>query len=234
MNHHWGIVLVGIGLAIASPGAAIANTVSKVEMICPYDGRKFSFTRQNSGTSFDKTLDLRPLGAVISPWPIAVCPTNGFVFLKGEYTPDELETLRPLILSPEYQALKDETGYYRAAWIADRTGMAEEASWLLLQACWEVAEQPARFKRYAGELLNRLPREAAAQSDPKRRLMANLLIGEMQRRLGHFDQAQAHFTALGQELREGPELRIVGYQLGLIAARDSGQHKLSEAFGLGR
>ena len=233
MRQH-GVALGAIGLAIASAGISGASTASKVEMTCPYDGTRFSFTRQSAGTSFDKTLDLRPLGAIVSPWPLAVCPTNGFVFLKPEYTEAEFEALRPLILSREYQALKGEAVYYRAAWVARRTGGTEDASWLLLQACWEAADQPARFKRYAQELLTTLVGTVEGQTDPKQRLIQNLLIGELRRRLGQFEAAKAHFTALRQEIADRPELKIVDFQLGLIAAQDRAQHKLSEAFGLSR
>ena len=75
-----------------------------------------------SGTAFGTALDLMQVGPIQSPWPLAVCPTNGFVFFKDKFDTKELERLRPIILSPEYQALKGEAAYYRAAWIAAHTG----------------------------------------------------------------------------------------------------------------
>ena len=127
-------------------------TIQVIEMTCPYDGTKFKFEAQGSGTAFDKALDWMPMGAIQSPWPLAVCPTNGFVFLRNEYDPGELDRLRPLVLSAEYQALKDETAYYRAAWLMERTGASrEEVTMLLLQATWEAGQ--SEFKaRYAARL----------------------------------------------------------------------------------
>jgi hypothetical protein len=90
---------------------AQAMTRQTIEMTCPYDGTKFSFNEQASGSTFDKGLDFMPMGAIEIPWPLAVCPTNGFVFIKRQYEPDELERLRPIVFSAEFQALKDETPY---------------------------------------------------------------------------------------------------------------------------
>src|SRR5262245_6172517 len=82
----------------AWPGASNANTSVQVEMECPYDGTRFTATLQASGTSAGMRLDFRPVGAIASPSPLAVCPTNGFVFFKDKFSSDELEKLRPLVL----------------------------------------------------------------------------------------------------------------------------------------
>jgi hypothetical protein len=127
-------------------------TIHTIEMTCLYDGTKFKFEAQGSGTAFDKALDGMLMGAIQSPWPLAVCPTNGFVFLRDGYDAGELERLRPLILSAEYQALKDETPYYRAAWIMERSAAPRtEVSMLLLQATWEVGQSELR-SRYGARL----------------------------------------------------------------------------------
>lgn len=113
-----GLATVALLTACGAP-AAIGRTSFESEKTCPYDGTKFRFIGQGSGTSFGQQLDLKPVGAIESPWPIAVCPTNGFVFFKDEFNSAELERLKPLILSAEYQATKEETPYYRAYWIVN-------------------------------------------------------------------------------------------------------------------
>ncbi|WP_100176758.1 hypothetical protein [Bradyrhizobium nitroreducens] len=153
--------------------AAHAMTRSMVEMICPYDGVKFTFSAQNSGTSLDQQLDRMPVGAIESPWPLASCPTNGFVFVKAKYEDDELERLRPLILSPEFQGIRSEMPYYRAAWIVGHTGASHAAvSNLLLQATWEAgrADLVERLKAPGGP--------TRIGSDSVRRLMAEGTTGE--------------------------------------------------------
>jgi hypothetical protein len=156
---HWFFVAVASFSAAFATGLPLqAMTLQTVEKTCPYDGTKFQFQEQVSGTSFDRTLDLKPVGAIQSPSPLAVCPTNGFVFVKDDYSVEELERLRPLILSPEYQALKDETAYYRAAWISQRTGATEDqVVTLLLRASWEAAwaELDARLAAIEAEQVRR-------------------------------------------------------------------------------
>jgi hypothetical protein len=147
-----GSLLAGL-VTVWLPAVAVGATIQTIEMTCPYDGTKFEFVAQMSGTSFGSALDGMPMGAIRSPWPLAVCPTNGFVFLKESYTDEELERLRPLVLSPEYQGLRDEAAYYRAAWISERSGStAREVAHLFLQSSWEVgqAELIARYRTRLG------------------------------------------------------------------------------------
>jgi hypothetical protein len=255
------LVLAAGALATISAHAMTRNVV---EMTCPYDGVKFNFVAQMSGTSSDRLLDWMPFGAIESPWPLASCPTNGFVFLKAKYEDDELEKLRPLILSAEFQNIKNETPYYRAAWIMERTGAShEDVSRFLLQATWEAgrnelgerrrapppggpAESMAnfvrrlmaegttgeRYRRYATELLTRLAVDVADQSrSVEKRTSDRLLIGEVLRRLGRFDEADSYFAALTNDLTPGSkQATLAAFQRRLIANKDVGMHYMSEAF----
>jgi hypothetical protein len=256
------IVVAGVALVAIS---AYAMTRFVVEMTCPYDGVKFSFSRQTSGTSFDKLLDWMPVGAIESPWPLAACPTNGFVFLKENYEDDELERLRPLILSEQYRSIKSETPYYRAAWIMEHTGAShQDISRFLLQATWEAgraelgersrantpggsAQETAeifrrtlsegttseRYRRYATELLARLTVDVADDArGAEERIADRLLIGELLRRLGRFDEADSHFAAVANDLAPASEnATLVAFQRRLIANGDIGLHFMSEALG---
>jgi hypothetical protein len=258
-------VLAGGALVAISAHAMTRNVV---EMTCPYDGVKFNFSVQMSGTSFDKQLDWMPVGAIESPWPLAVCPTNGFVFLKEKYEDDELEQLRPLILSAEYQSIKNETPYYRAAWIKERTGAShQDVSHFLLQATWEAGQTELlersqanaqggsaqntadiarrimaegttgeHYRRYATELLARLAVDAADQTlGAQERTADRLLIGELLRRLGRFDEADSHFATLANDVAPASnEAALVAFQRRLVASKDMGVHVMSEAFGRSR
>lgn len=206
-----------------------ARTFHQVEMTCPYDGTKFSFASQASGTSFGKALDLMETGPIDSPWPIAVCPTNGFVFFKGKFDDEELERLRPLVMSAEYQALKGETPYYRAAWLFERTGASHrKVSLTLLQATWEAKQDAERYERYATALAARLPIDIEASPDDKK--MLQLVLGELLRRLGRFEEARQHFVRLAQELEPGSnEARVAAFQLRLIERNDREPNLISEA-----
>lgn len=196
---------------------AAASTIREVEMTCPYDGTKFKATLQGSGTSFGTALDLMPVGPIISPWPLAECPTNGFVFLQDKYTEEELERLRPLVLSDAYQALKAEAPYYRAYWLRQKMGASpEQASFTLLQATWQVARSPEKYARYAGELLARLPDDIRAEENKEKAITLRMLQGELLRRLRRFDEAKEYFEHLQSEFPpESDAALIVKYQIGL-------------------
>lgn len=208
---------------------AFASTIQEIEMTCPYDGTRFSYTAQMSATAFDTALDFMPVGAIIAPWPLAVCPTNGFVFFKEAFDAEELERLRPLILSPEYQALKGETAYYRAAWIVERTGGSHgDVSALLLKATWEASRDAGRYQRYAAELIDRLPDDIRASS-AEQKAESQQLLGELMRRIGKFTEAKQHFMERERELDpKSTEGLVAAFEIQLIDKRDAQPHFYSE------
>jgi hypothetical protein len=216
--------------------SAHGMTLQTVEMTCPYDGTKFSATLQMSGTTFDKTLDLKPTGAIQMPSPLAVCPTNGFVFFKSKLEQEELERLRPLVLSPEYQALKQETPYYRVAFILERTGAPRaNVTFALLQSTWEASKVPERYRRYAEELLARLPADVEQARNDGERTTLKLLGGELLRRLSRFEDAERHFTAIAGDLAPNTQAtKIAAFEIELIARKDASEHMISEALGTNR
>lgn len=219
---------IAVLLAACVPATVLGRTMMEQEMTCPYDGAKFSFVGQGSGTSFGQQLDLKAVGAITSPWPIAVCPTNGFVFYKNKFSDGELEKLRPFILSPEYQATKGESPYYRAFWIVDHSGgLHAEASEKLLFATWESGGD--RYARYATLLAERLPKDVEnAQGKERDKFVA--LRGELLRRLGRFDEAAEYLRRWQPELGVASVAwMIVRYELELIAQRDSGIHMVADA-----
>jgi hypothetical protein len=247
------VLLAAAGVLSAMPQAG-AMTLREIEMTCPYDGTTFKFVAQGSGTSFDKTLDLMSVGPIRSPWPIAVCPTNGFVFIKNKYEDADFERLKPIVLSAAYQATRDETPYYRAAWITEHDGGPHaKVSWLLLQASWEAGQRELheryqkrppnspdiafkefmkegtpgeRYRRYATELLARLPADIAAAEKPE---TWKILTGELLRRLGRFEEAEAFLKDYAATL--GPDSRvakIVAFERDLVARKDIGIHFFSE------
>lgn len=222
--------LVFIAAALCAPTKVFSHTSGQVQMTCPYDGTTFLFEAQASGSSFGTTLDFMPVGAIQSPWPLAVCPTNGFVFFKDKFDDQELERLRPLILSPDYQALKEETPYYRAAWIGEHTGASHaQVSLTLLQATWEAIRDPQRYRRYAMELAARLPEDVEA-SKPDQKNMFQLLQGEIMRRLGRLDDAKQYFETWSKQLKPASnDAVIAAFEIRLIDKRDVQPHLMAEA-----
>jgi hypothetical protein len=201
-----------------------AYTTSKVEYTCPYDGTRFTAVLAMSGSQFTVTLDLKPVGMTESPWPMAECPTNGFVFYQDKFSNEELEKLRPLILSSEYQALKKETTYYRAAWIMERTGTKHsQVTWTLLRALWQN-------HAYAPKLLERLPQDIS-EVEGEEKLNLRMLQAELLRQVGRWDEAKAAFAVLQSEVHRFSTLDLViRYELRLIEQHDTGtKHTVEDA-----
>lgn len=65
------LALLGLVLSIA-----LGSTVGEVSTTCPLDGTTFTWTAAMSGTTVGQRLDLRPIGSILSPWPVAVCPKD--------------------------------------------------------------------------------------------------------------------------------------------------------------
>ena len=80
-------------LSLAMLPAAKAATVFEQEFTCPIGGEEFRQKMAGSGTSFGQFFDFRPYGPIESPWPLPVCPGNGFVMFKREFSDAELARL---------------------------------------------------------------------------------------------------------------------------------------------
>ena len=93
-----------------------------------------------------------------------------------------------------------------------------------------------RYRRYATELLARLAVDVAdAARSAEERTADRLLIGEMLRRLGRFDEAESHFAALANDLAPASdEVTVAAFQRRLVATNDVGLHSISEALGKSR
>lgn len=205
-----------------------AHTVREVELECPLDGEKFRQVLAASGTQFGAMLDLKPIGRIAAPWPLPVCPKSGFVMYRS-FTPDEIARLKPFVATTEYAEMLSDAPYFRAARIGAFLGDKREAiADVLLQATWE-AQSPRQYARYAREahvafreLLEMTAREDA--SWPK----LQVVTGELERRLGRFDEARARFSQLKEleRFRTGSVALIIDLQLRLIEQGNTRAHRM--------
>lgn len=196
-----------------------------VQRVCPIDGKTFTYKALDVKPSNRLYLDMKRADSFY-PWPHAKCPDNGFVIYKSDLSPAEIEKLRPFVLSDEYRALSAaHTTHYLEAVLRKRLGEpAYDVAWALVQASWEVASDPERYRQYAGEALatyDSIPMESL--TNIRFRNLKRMMSGELARRLGKFDSARDRFL----EMRDNAELsnptyqRIIEYQLKLIRAKDS-------------
>lgn len=212
-----------------------ASTVQLSEFICPIGHEKFSEYVALSGTQFGVALDRKPYGPIISPWPIARCPGNGFVIFKDDFTKEELATLESFVLSAQYQKSKNiESNYYLKSMLIKQLGQPLDAiANTLLRATWE-AESDDRYPRYARETIEAI--DALVANSPNDTEKETLLIytqvaGELERRLGLFDAAESRLRNLQRQHGVDEVDLLQGFidqELALIAARDANPHRFGE------
>ena len=208
------LLALSFGLATTA-GSAQALTFVDQDFICPVGGEKFKAKVVGSQTSFGQRLDLRPLGALVAPNPLPVCP-NGFVMFKERFSLDEIVKLSSVFLTPEYQAArKAHTSYYLAAYLMERNGADAYALGLVyLRAMWQVESDPTpeRPIEYRSLALAKLE---AFLSDNKERdsrwWTAAILASELERQAGRFDESVKRLDALPvTELKtDAPEVLVL-------------------------
>ena len=212
--------------------AALASTCHEVDVTCPIDGQVVKTREAKSGTKLGNYLDMKPYGPMPAPWPIARCPGNGFVIYKPVFSSEELQRFRAYVATDEYRALlRPHSNYYLAARLQIHNGEPpRQVAYTLLKASWE-AEGTELYPRYAREALEMFGKALAGPFDNEQgAVTAELLAGELERRLGMFDAARARFERLRREPRfqDGFNRDYVALQLELIAARDRGVHRAPE------
>jgi hypothetical protein len=216
-------------IILVIPLKASASTFREVEVTCPLCETKFKTHLQMSGTTFGQRLDLKPIGPIAAPWPLAICPKDSFVLFKENFTEPEKDRLRIFVHSKAYQDLvKDYPPYFRLARIYEFLGEDDfTVAYAYVKASWEAENIPAQKGAYQPSLeacqihLNKYL-QTHSEKDKKWET-AQLLSGEMERRLGQFDQARERFRQLGgmQKFQSDQFQRIIQFQLDLIQKGDN-------------
>lgn len=218
----------GVLLALAAVAPAHALTYAETTVTCPLDGKEFQYQAVASYSRFGMQLDLKPLGALVAPIPLPVCPRSGFVMYRDDFTGADIAFFKKLVATPEYRELRRaHSDYFVAAHQAGKRGEdAFDVAYLTLQASWEVDEEPARYEKYARAALARFQdydASRAALRASQEWWTAKLLIVNLHRRLAEFDRAADLLAEL--PLQTEPEdsgYRVVAERLSrLISERKS-------------
>lgn len=212
------VFLVGALMSFATQ----AHTSFEADLVCPIGGEKFKTMLAASGTSFGTFLDLKPYGPIAAPWPLAKCPTNGFVLFQDKFSGSELSRLEPFVASTQYQEMKDvHTNYYLAASLQRQIDASNaQVADTLLKATWEAGGD--RYAAYASEALEAYIVLLKTESqDSKNWVTYQLIAGELERRLGRFEDAANRFRSLKEKANLQPFIMgIVDFQLQLISERN--------------
>ena len=219
--------------AITQPAQAL--TMSVKDFICPIDGRKFKAKTVNSYTRFGQRLDMKPLGALIAPLPLPVCPSSGFPLYKRKFSPKEIARLKSIVRSPAFkQARARNSDYFMVAFVQERLGKTGfSIAHGYLKASWETeGRKHDLHRRYLALALAKFDGIAiTAEQATRPWWTAQLLAGNLERRLGRFEAAEKRLAGLPlSTLPANSVFRQVASQIrAAIAKRDSASRKFKPA-----
>lgn len=203
-----------------------ALTMGVVEYECPLGGGKFEAKVVASYTRFGHRLDMKPLGALVAPIPLAVCPENGFIMYQEKFSPEEVSKLKPFILSSPYQKLrKGNTPYFLLAKIMEFQKLSPmDIAYAYLQASWEVEEgDRKRYETYLRHTIAAL-RKVLEQTDKNadQEFTARFAIVELTRLLGNFSDAEKELVDLEKSMKiKGFQKDLVSQERALIENKNS-------------
>jgi uncharacterized protein (DUF2225 family) len=221
------------GLAIMGTAVTVAALTYKlVKKTCPLCKTDFKFMEEASGTQLTVELDLRPIGPIDAPWPIPVCPKCKFVLYQDQIAQEELEKCQRIVSGADYKSHSERASYYLLGILYEKLEKDDlTLANVFLKASWQEEGSGSKFeedlkiseKHFAAFLAKASKHDQAWRS-------AQLVIGEIKRRLKHFDESKKHFEGLKtmKEFQENLFGRIVDFQLRLIAEKDSNPHSLQE------
>lgn len=166
-----------------------------VEQTCPLGGETYTALRLGTHSTYGVHLDLEPVSYMRFPAPLPVCPSNGFVAYKEAFEAEELERLSAALATEDYRnGLGKHTSYFLLGRLMELTGDPEALLWwIYLNAAWE-ADLCARsdlYGQYVGLVLEHGQRRLSALTPQDEEFWTlNLVLPNLQRRIGNFDQAR--------------------------------------------
>jgi hypothetical protein len=184
-------MLAGTVLVLACT-QAIASRVVPTDFTCPITGRKFQALEQTSYYQRGMRLDTRPLGAVSSPPPLAVCPDRSQLPLfKREFSKEEISKLTQIVETAEYRKIRgSRNAYYAVSYLQEKLGYDEiQIAMSALKALWAAENGRRDVELYLEYALDRFNKAASVLAPSEKWAFAVFLAAELSRRLGRFNDA---------------------------------------------
>lgn len=223
------------GYAFAAAAAAIilalpawAGTPMQAAAVCPLDGKTVVYGSTGSYSTWGQELDGHPIGSWYFPLTIPQCKGSNFPIYKRDFTPEEIKAAKALVKTPGYKAIQDESSYFVIHYVLKAAGATkpDPLAYVLLQATWQVTNDPPRYARYASLLIPEvdamLPGLKAAEEG--KWWAWQIIAANVQRQSGDFAGAEARLAALPAEVPPRVKERLELTRT-LVAARDSGAGK---------
>lgn len=177
-------------------GGADGHHVYEEEIRCPIGDEKFKAFYLGTHSTYGRHLDWEPVSYMRFPVPIPVCPSNGFVVTKKNYSKEELEKLKKVIESKTYKDIygqKHATFYLYAKIKELNEEKFDDYWWLYLNATWEAdnCKNKVRYKEYALETISAGNTRLAELKDSEELYwVLKTVTADMYRRIGDFKSAQ--------------------------------------------
>ena len=219
------IFAFAILLALFISQNVFAYESDMVETTCPICGTTFETEHVLSMSQYGMRLDLKPLGFTKAPLPLGVCPNCHFVQYTDSLSDEETADLKSYVESDEYKSfVKDNSSYFLLGKIFEHEGRDPKTlAHIYLQASWQVEDQPEKYQSYLALVEKNLETYLGETKDQDNEwVAAQLLLGEIMRLQGKFDDAQKQFESIKDNDKFKDELLndMISFELDLIKSKD--------------
>ena len=228
-------------LAIGAQIACAVNSLEQ-EFLCPICGMNWHQRIETSGRARGLRLDLRQVGDVVDPPSLPQCTKCRFPLFSDRLVTqandpskaNAFRQLRSFVRGADFQMLASKTPSYFALAQVQQLLNAPHRHIALsyLRAAWQVEEREPACRRLLEKAREHYVAAIGdAGGDSRQRRELTLLCGEIERRLGKWEEAAKRFRELEASgiLDDTPQVNIPALQLRLIAQQDFAPHLLDGA-----
>jgi len=221
-----------LGLIFAAAVTASAAKFVEREFTCPVCGHSFYAKLDVGDAPHDIRLDLKPIGDVPAPWLLPDCPACGFIIYSINIPKAELARARAITASEDYKKNLQRSSYFRLGLLyagLDKPPFVVANAFL--RAAWQEENDPIKIKEDLGFTLKYFTACAKDEkSAVEERENSQLLMGELLRRLGRFEEATAHLKGLQgiKGFQNNFFADVVAYELKLSSEKDAAIYEMED------
>jgi hypothetical protein len=221
--------------------ACVAWGVNSLEQafLCPICGTRWEQRIESSGRSLGLRLDLRQIGDVVDPPTLPQCPKCRFPLFSDRLhaqandpaKAQAFKRLRSFVTGGDFQMLAAKNpSYFTLAQVQQHLEAPHRHIALsYLRASWQVEDRETACRRLLEKALTHyMAALDGMEADAPPYGDLALLCGEVERRLGKWEDAENRFRVLeaSGRLKGTPQAAIPAMQFRLIERRDSAPHTL--------
>jgi hypothetical protein len=221
--------------------ACVAWGVNSLQQafLCPVCGTRWEQRIESSGRSLGLRLDLRQIGDVVDPPTLPQCPKCRFPLFSDRLHAQAndptkakaFKRLRSFVTGADFQMLAAKNpSYFTLAQVQQHLEAPHRHIALsYLRASWQVEDREAACRRLLEKAREHFVSALDGMGAEDRQFGdLTLLCGEVERRLGKWEDAEKRFRVLEEtgRLKGTPQAAIPAMQFRLIERRDSAPHAL--------